>query len=240
MSRSGSGSDDDELLVNLNDALIYRRDLRILQSPTQWLNSDCIHFQVQCLQNSSFYTDHHLDDVIPMDPSVTSFLVHQCNDEDEIQELRSSRNSFIGIRWIYLPINDAMFAGNTNWWASQGTHWSLLRIHIPMDSGLICFAEHYNSMIGTNHAAATSVYEKIQILIPDRCFEPQPRLMEKFPQQSNGFDCGLHVLFMIEQLLQGHNVEHMTELIRENPRLCADLRRQMAQTVEKLSKESQK
>jgi sentrin-specific protease 8 len=274
MSRRGSGhddasserddDDDDELLVNFHDALIYRRDLRILQSPTRWLNSDLIHFHLQCLQHAvgqQHYISHHqtleLDKVMLMDPSVTSFLVHQCNDEDEIQEFRTSYNNFDGIRWIYLPINDTMMVtGNSDWWTSQGSHWSLLRIHLPAaadhtgtSSGQeVGSAEHYNSMRGTNQPAAISVYEKMQrcLVVQKRRFEPRLRAMENVPQQSNGYDCGLHVLWMIEQLLQlttdfynNDNTtcsieDRMTKVFTEHPTVCADLRRRMAQTVEQM------
>jgi sentrin-specific protease 8 len=263
--------DDDELLVNFHDALIYRRDLRILQSPTRWLNSDLIHFHLQFLQHHQHaqgpqqHCSHpqtlDLDKVMLMDPSVTSFLVHQCNDEDEIQEFRTSCHNFDGIRWIYLPINDTMVAGNADWWTSQGSHWSLLRIHLPAavdhtgtSSGQVGSAEHYNSMVGTNQPAALSVYGKMQrcLVQRGRRFEPRLRTMEKVPQQSNGYDCGLHVLWMIEQLLQHTTTDfynndnnnnddndntcsiedRMTKVFMEHPTVCADLRRRIAQTVE--------
>lgn len=248
-------NDDNTLLVNFHDALVYRRDLRILQRRTDlWLNSDLIHFWLRFLQHPPSSTDttsttsssdhhHHqdlkLDHVLLMDPSVTSFLVHQCNDMDEMNEF--CRGTFDdandSLRWIYLPINDAMVAGNDDWWQSTGNHWSLLRIIIRLtaaadhldrdddndmgrrdyDYNVAVRAEHYNSMSGTNESAARSVYDKMRNILlvvqqqqqqqqPKQQrrmrFELQVRTIKGVPQQSNGYDCGLHVLWMIEQLLQ--------------------------------------
>lgn len=225
---SASCSDDDELLVNYHDALIYRRDLRVLENPTAWLNSDCIHFQLLWLQNST-----NLNDVLLMDPSVTSFLVHQCTEEDEMEEFRASHENFHGKHWIYLPINDAMFTENAEWWNSHGTHWSLLRIRIPNGGNSSCIAEHYNSMEGTNQAAAQSVFAKMRIAL-NKSFFPL-RTVSGVPQQQNGYDCGPHVLLMIQELLQGKDVASIANLLRNNSSACSDLRHRIAQTVMELA-----
>jgi sentrin-specific protease 8 len=297
--RPDDDDDDDTLLVNFNDALIYRRDLRILQRRTEWLNSDLIHFWLRYLQqdttNSSSCSstnegpspspDHYLhqdlefDHVLLMDPSVTSFLVHQCNDVDEMKEFCRTFHAKDDLRWIYLPINDAMVAGNADWCKSTGNHWSLLRIirlpaaalglaeDIDIDYPNLVLAEHYNSMNGTNETAARSVYNKMKKILSGVQVQQQPKrrqirfvlqvqTIQGVPQQSNGYDCGLHVLWMIEQLLQQHqrrrhddgrssrfiqekDVLRMAAEFLANPKVCTDLRRRMAQTVEQLSTAAQ-
>jgi hypothetical protein len=98
---------DDELIVNYRDAVVYGRDLKLLESPSSWLNDSLVHFGMLRLLHGSRRTpsdsdsDNNsgsngaakrarrwLDDsstlassppggVLCVDPSVLSFLMHQ-------------------------------------------------------------------------------------------------------------------------------------------------------------------
>jgi len=97
-----------KLILNyLGDAVIYSSDLQILDCPTEWLNSDLIHFHSLRLQNEPHLVigsdtksgkdnatdssgEHHPNiDCLFLDPTVISFLMHQLDesDEDEVSSL---------------------------------------------------------------------------------------------------------------------------------------------------------
>ena len=73
-----------DLILNYHDAVIYQSDLAILKSPTAWLNDACIHFFLTKLQRE--------DGIDPkdtfLDPSVLSFFMNQCSDEEDIEDTK--------------------------------------------------------------------------------------------------------------------------------------------------------
>jgi hypothetical protein len=108
---------DDELIVNYRDAVVYGRDLKLLESPSSWLNDSLVHFGMLRLLHGSCRTPTDSDNnsgsnggakrarrwiddsstlassspggVLCVDPSVLSFLMHQVlGGEDEDEELQ--------------------------------------------------------------------------------------------------------------------------------------------------------
>lgn len=124
----------DELVVNCRDACIYGRDLLLLEEPTKtaWLNDACLHFALQRLmqqveEEAEHRTSSTPRDVLCLDPSVLSFLMHQCDDKDDLLDFGQGYNHFAGVHRVYLPINDNLT--NRNWHIpGGGTHWSLLLV----------------------------------------------------------------------------------------------------------------
>lgn len=114
----------DELIVNYKDVCVYGRDLRLFEEDGEWINDTCINFHLKHIEG--VYTRHD-DDILLMDPAVISFFMHQCDDDDEMNDFAAGYNDFrYPIRRVFIPINDTM-KPSTSWQtAGLGTHWSIL------------------------------------------------------------------------------------------------------------------
>eukprot|EP00980_Cylindrotheca_fusiformis_P002137 scaffold481_cov208-Cylindrotheca_fusiformis.AAC.3 len=123
-SHSQMTFDDDELVVNYHDAVVYGSDLKLVQCPTAWLNDSCIHFYMNVLQH-----EDNDSNFLFMDPSVVSFFMHQCCDEEDLEDFRTNTKlPTKGGGKIFIPVNDTMRT-DANWMVpGGGTHWSLLLI----------------------------------------------------------------------------------------------------------------
>jgi hypothetical protein len=170
---------DNEFVVNYNDAVIYGKDLGLLESNTAWLNDACIHYQFTRLQQT-----HDPDpdsnpttakSILFLDPAVVSFLMHQVQDKDEMLEFIEGYNHFESTNRIFVPINDNM--GSQHWQTpGLGSHWSLLLVLLlPVSSSsspqLSAAGEvttnttpqffHFDSVRGSNHKSAHAVATKL-------------------------------------------------------------------------------
>ena len=240
--------DDDELLINYHDACIYGRDVRLLENPRAWLNDACLHYQCVRLQQT-----YDSNDVLFLDPSVVFCLVHQLEDVDEFQQFAAGYPTLkTTCRKVLLPINDtlahttASLAQHPPAGTALGTHWSLLLIVLPLDhlsSSSSCRYLHFDSSPSSgNCAAAQAVAQQWNVLwncatntaaISDA---PPPHVQQaKTPSQTNGYDCGVHVLLAAQMLADMDDNELLEErlgtALRDNPRLCLELRQEMARDI---------
>ena len=222
---------DTDLVLNFNDAVIYGSDLALLQSPTAWLNDACVHFFLEWLQARA--------QAAPtckfMDPSVVSFFVHQCTDEDEIEEFVAN-TSFPDHGKIFIPVNDSM--ANAAPWRG-GSHWTLLLI-IRSNNGTEYW--HFDSVKNSgNGRAANDISQKLG----KHCFggSSRPQVVgATTPQQFNGYDCGLYMLAAVQLFstmkevdLKSHEA-NLLQYVTEHPDFCKELRRHVADGILKLSK----
>jgi sentrin-specific protease 8 len=184
-----------ELFLNYNDAVLYESDMVLLDSPTAWLNDACIHFYQTVLAEQQEEEQHRKSSRITfMDPSVVTFLMHQC-DEEDLQDFSGSLDK--ECEMYVISVNDG-HASSTAWRRpGGGSHWSLLVI--LQDSAVYL---HFDSVKGGNAVAAQAVatvfsnvlgHKKNNILVTE----------VNTPQQQNGFDCGLHALGAAEVLVLG-------------------------------------
>jgi len=183
------------LLINYHDALIYESDLSLLDNPSAWLNSDCIHFRLtrlsvmqKLLKNRDAGREDSNSDLF-LDPSVVSFLMHQCDeeDEDEMSDLRrawelpqptdvknesaiQSKPNEIQKKRLFVPIND-QYASSRKSFVNPGggSHWSFLfwDISICQSSGtesnmVTSKFFHFDSSNGYNSRAAKTTSKKLQ------------------------------------------------------------------------------
>jgi hypothetical protein len=191
------GCDDygkDEMIVNYHDACIFGRDLALLQSPTAWLNDSCIHFYLTFLQHQQ--QDQQLETTptstaprargartLYMDPSVISFLMHQCDDDDDLMDFGQGacQNFCPDIDRLVIPINNHNAASRATWAVSNaGTHWSLLVMilfHPPVattesvdDDDASCCCLHMDSVqnsgnLNAARVVAGKIWEARQVLM---------------------------------------------------------------------------
>ena len=134
---------DNELLINYHDAVIYGWELKLIERRTEWLNDSCIHFYFTHLQQEHLAKKNATArSFLFMDPSVVSFWMHQCVDQDEIYDFCTSTR-FPGRvdqsdGTIFIAVNDKMsrtssspFSFHDDWQVSGGgNHWSLLVIQV--------------------------------------------------------------------------------------------------------------
>jgi sentrin-specific protease 8 len=220
-----ASSTNNRLLLNYHDAVLYESDLALLESPTAWLNDACMNFAMTRLGQK-------FSQQVVLDPAVVAFFVHQCVDEDEIQEFMQGNPQLQTSDLIFIPINNGHAPSNT-WHKQRGTHWSLLVI-VRNDHGLVRYL-HFDSVSGSNACTAQAVAENFS-----RIFKPQSNnvvVVEcKTPQQSNGYDCGLHVVASAQVLatMDDVNEDSLNEIQQTD---MFELRKTLAADAVKLAKE---
>jgi len=198
---------NNELLINYHDAVIYGWELKLIERRTEWLNDSCIHFFFTHLQQ------HHKQNTtsVPflfMEPSVVSFWMHQCVDQDEIDDFVKS-TSFPGRGdrgdgTIFIAVNDQMANDSSPFSniSGGGNHWSLLVVQVEASKNRktdksACTALdfwHFDSVRNSgNRHAAQDIAAKVSLHIYPEASSKDVRQAET-PQQQNGYDCGVHLL----------------------------------------------
>jgi len=221
-------SPNNRLLLNYHDAVLYESDLALLQAPTEWLNDACMNFGMTRLQQQ-----YPPANTVFMDPAVISFFMHQCVDEEEIQEFIQGNPDLRQAPLILIPINNGHYPSST-WHLQSGTHWSLLvvvRNHVNNQYQYL----HFDSVKGSNARTAKAVANKFSQLLPQSSTGIQV-LEAKTPQQLNGYDCGLHVLATAE-LLATLDAVNETSLQSQRFEDMLELRTTLAAEVIRLAKE---
>lgn len=220
--------EDGDLLLNFHDAVIYGSDLALVQSSNSWLNDACINFFMALLQQRSTSKTYKF-----MDPSVISFFVHQCTDDDEIQDFAQG-NSFRGMDKIFIPVNDTM--ADTKVWRG-GSHWTLLVI-VKAEEKIEFW--HFDSV---RHSGNGSAARNIARKLGTQFFGVSlPTVVEaETPQQSNGYDCGVHMIAaakifstMSEVDLKSHE-RNLRQYTIEHPNFCRELRSYIVDEIFRLS-----
>jgi len=220
-----------DFVLNFNDAVIYGSDLALLQSQSAWLNDACINFFLE-------WTKAQIpqDDPINfqcMDPAVTSFFVHQCVDSDEIEDFVSGLNLQDSPCKLFIPVNDTMVE-STSWQSRRGNHWSLLVVAKQIESNVSFW--HFDSITNSGNSIAV---DTIARKLGKACFAMDlPIVIEAdTPQQSNGYDCGVHVLEAIHIFtkisamdLQTH-VKELRRHVQDRPRFCQERRKAIAEEI---------
>ncbi|GKZ00335.1 hypothetical protein MPSEU_000986400 [Mayamaea pseudoterrestris] len=203
----------DQLLLNYHDACIYGRDLELLRDPAGWLNGDVIHFYGKRLEQ-----DH--SSILFLDPAVVSFFMHQLDDDpDDFQEFaQTTKMSLQNKRLAFIPVNNVL--GTLNWMLPhQGTHWSLV-LYIASDSDGAKDASygfwHVDSIQhSSNQEAAERVARRWSSILRATANNDDARQREQattdttklhhvanVPQQTNGHDCGMHVLLAAQVICE--------------------------------------
>lgn len=203
-------------ILNYHDAVLYNSDVKLLSGESEWLNDACIHFYLTVLQQRYPLVKF-------MDPSVITFLMHQCDDDD----LEDFSSSFDKTCVAYaVPINDGHQHG-ANWQnPGCGSHWSLLWIR----SDVVVYT-HVDSVTGRNARAALAVANVLSRVLGHN---PGIAVTElRTPQQYNGYDCGLHALAAAEILAgsESCDIECYEELLKNSKLTHPRFGREMRQTI---------
>lgn len=105
---------------------------------------------------------------------------------------------------ILLPITDTetVYGG--------GTHWALLHLHIDKSGNSALL---YNSAVGCRevyeHAKQILVKMKLLLNIKSKL---EVNEVKNYPQQSNGYDCGVYVMMAADAIVNKKEFKHPTNL----------------------------
>ena len=185
--------DEEDGMINYRDAVLEAGDARLFSAP-HWLNDRCLHFGFKLLED-----DLGEAGCVLMDPAVYSFMMLQCEDDDEFEDLgRGLAFARDKPRVVATAVSDAeaLVVGGSS-------HWSLLMYHVDEDR-----AAHYDSMGSTKNVSSAAKAAK-QLA---RCFRREAPTLDHAPtpRQTNGHDCGAFALAVAGALLRGQPVADVT------------------------------
>ncbi|TGZ76736.1 cysteine proteinase [Ascodesmis nigricans] len=227
MSRYREKSEDEEYLTCLidHDVKVTYEDMRCLRESDGWLNDNNILFWETYLEQN-ILRDHPGNTVKLLPPSMVQLL--KLSPDPAI--IKESFGIPPTTSHIFLPVNDTRL---TN--ANAGSHWSLLVVGISDRVAL-----HYDSMSPSNVNEARLVLTQLQALLG---FGINFRNLEDTPQQEKTNECGVHVCWAMEFLLQRRLLTTMREnevdMSLAGKRLDQTrFRRQMVLICEAIKKES--
>jgi sentrin-specific protease 8 len=219
--------DDDTLLLNYHDAVIYQRDLRLVVED-EWLNDSIMHFYLEYLQQRELASSNDLNVLgidYFMDPSVVSFFMQQCVDQKDIEEFVAAAPFPKENGRIFIAVNDQM-SPSADWMndetpsnSARGMHWSLLLITVRSSSAKVVEAYHFDSHGDSNFAVASEIARKIGMHVYQTP-PSKPMVVHacKTPQQVNGYDCGIHVLAaakILSQMNHGNGIQEFEEQLHQ-------------------------
>jgi sentrin-specific protease 8 len=242
-NNNNDNDNDDSLLINHHDACMYGRDLKLLEDPHAWLNDACLHYHFVCL--SQKYDD---DTILFWDPSVVFcfWLLKQ----DEFTDFARGYPT-LKCHKLLLPLNDTMSQDNVMPSINHpalGTHWSLLLITFEEKSSCHYYYHFDSSRHTANrrtvHRVAKQWHSFWQYLDYSKEKEKKKKKKDdddsvvhvqemKTPQQTNGYDCGCHVLLtaqILAETKEEHEWEHQLQL-HVTPHACRELRQNMAHDI---------
>lgn len=176
-------STNNNIVLSFHDSLLRQSDIELLMGP-QWLNDNIISFYLEYLEKVLF-KDHK--QLLFVSPEVTQCIKIITGGIDEasifLSPLNVNEKTF-----IFFPIND-----NEND-SIGGSHWSLLVFSRPERKFF-----HYDSANNSNLRHCRLFILKIKSLL--QCSDGDLVVVDCL-QQKNGYDCGVHVLGMIQKIAQ--------------------------------------
>ncbi|KAK7869641.1 hypothetical protein R5R35_010010 [Gryllus longicercus] len=176
VSSSGFSEND---VISFHDSLLHKSDVDLLTGP-YWLNDNLIGFYFEYLENVTF---QGCDKLLFISPQVT-----QCLKMSNWRELFAFLDplNFHQRDFVFLPVNDCDALE-----IPGGTHWSLLVLSKPEN-----LFYHLDSCTGSNYSHAWQLGVNISKYMRKQVDFTESECL----QQSNSYDCGIHVLCSADQL----------------------------------------
>jgi len=185
---------EDPVVASLDDCLVRKSDVELLDGPL-WLNDRLIGFYFEHIQQSSFGGGND-SKVAFLSPEVSQFLKFVSDDEVE---------AFVGPLDLQAKEVIATAINNESDPSRPGgSHWSLL-IYSSQSRKFF----HLDSNQGMNETHARATAQKIHRFLKKKERDAGLDLFFDFlytevpvSQQTNGYDCGMHVLYNAETSLR--------------------------------------
>lgn len=211
--------DKNEVVLSYGESLLRESDVSLLKGP-YWLNDTIISFYFEFLETDVYRSNKS---VLFVSPEVT-----QCIKICPVSDLTIFLDPLVKNQhreFVFFALND-----NDLIESAGGSHWSLLVLSLPE---IMMF--HFDSSAGSNNNQARELGYKVA-----RYFSfPLARSVENVTslQQTNGYDCGIHVLCNVEQL--AHHAIHYKK-IKTCPRVTPEAvkmkRKEIIAIIEQLRK----
>lgn len=182
-----SMSSCDPVVLSYENSLLRQSDVELLNIPN-WLNDNIIAFWFEYLEND-VYKDHKksLGFVCPQVVQYLKFGLPE-DVKNTIEELELDKKQY-----VLFPVNDCRAQT-----VPGGTHWSLLVYNASEN-----LFEHYDSYPGScNLPVAESLAKVLAMFLRGASKCGHSPLIQEMPctQQSNTYDCGMHVICNAEGL----------------------------------------
>lgn len=171
----------DRQVLSFHESLLRESDIDLLRGP-HWLNDQIISFYFEYLEKV-VYKD--TEEFLFVSPEVTQCLKIVSRNEASIflSPLKATQRDL-----IFFALND-----NENTTAG-GSHWSLLVLSRPENTFF-----HFDSSSGSNLSSSRVFFSRLRE--PLGC--PDADLQQhKCLQQSNCYDCGIHLICVTDQVAQ--------------------------------------
>ncbi|CAG9788717.1 unnamed protein product [Diatraea saccharalis] len=169
------------VVLSFHEILLHQSDVELLEGP-YWLNDTIISFYFEYLEKVIFLNTNEL---LFISPGVTQCI--KMVDTEEIKTFLEPLD-INSKKFVFFALND-----NDSPDTAGGSHWSLLVYSRPES----CFY-HLDSSSGSNHNVA---WEFASHLISYFSKTASINFVNKeCLQQSNGYDCGIHVICNTERL----------------------------------------
>ncbi|XP_075547407.1 sentrin-specific protease 8-like [Dermacentor variabilis] len=201
------------IVLSYHDTLLRESDMELLDEP-HWVNDNIIWFWMQYLENELYAS--RCDTLAFVGPDVVQLvkLGAALNVDQVLKSLELKQKEL-----ILLPVNDCQ-----EFDLPGGCHWSLLVYNQTRK-----IFEHYDSTKGHNHSHAKSIARALAPLLSLR----EVRVVESdCLQQHNSFDCGLYVMYNLQQVCAEHIV--LPEADRSRRTLLTSWMQQNRKTLKEL------
>lgn len=176
-------TDPNHIVLNYHNSLLRESDVHLLNGP-HWLNDQIISFYLEYLERNVYEKNTEL---LFVSPEVVQCLKFFAREEMKLflEPLKANEKQFIFLPW---NDNDEVKAG--------GSHWSLLVFSRPESTFF-----YYDSMNHSGTSLRSLRPFLVEFAAAVNCPEFDIRQGECI-QQTNSYDCGVHVLVNIELLAQ--------------------------------------
>lgn len=169
----------DPICLSFNESCLRMSDVQLLQGP-HWLNDQILSFYFEYLEHVKYKNN---PDLLFVPPEVTQCMKLMDDGELEtlLNQIEAPRKPFI---FFALNDNETTQAG--------GIHWSLLVLSRPEKTFF-----HFDSWGTVNSAVSHTFVQRIKDALDCRQCKLKPI---KCLQQTNGYDCGIHVICMTDNI----------------------------------------
>ncbi|KAG5684291.1 hypothetical protein PVAND_013527 [Polypedilum vanderplanki] len=187
LSRSqtrGRMNSPDRTVLIYQDIRLKVSDVETLR-PGEWLNDQIISFYFQYLESHIYR--HYLHDILLVSTQVTQLMKMTKDHHEDARSILEPLN-FRLKQYLFFPLN------NNDDERVGGTHWSLM-VYSRSENSFYTF----DSINKNINDAATKLYHVLKIVL----FCPSAQHF-CFPslQQQNNFDCGIHVICNVENIIE--------------------------------------
>ncbi|KAF2490970.1 cysteine proteinase [Lophium mytilinum] len=183
--------------AQVGDASVYSDEVATVEDFDGWLTDSIIYLYQEILHSK--LTPLERDTIYMMSPCTGALYRREyldiCHDTDLLEErfaFLAAASEQLDRRWIVLPVSDG-----DGFSAVSGTHWSLLIFDLKKEIGT---AYYCDSMGTVNEKVAGELVGMMSWLVKKGIRGEKMRT----PQQSNVWDCGVYVCWMIDALVNNY------------------------------------